>query len=335
MFKSIRAASWLVACTLVVSLVRPVSAQNSRPLSRNHREEIIFQQSGSSRLLILRGLDPHPSRLEGWNAQAGGRFDVAPGGECLAIEERTNGHAIQIVPISDHSAGPRLGEFKELRDPRWTADGRAIVATSNLRGRLGISIINLDTGAIRAINSACMSPVESRVGDPIFCQDTASVLAIGKDGNASDSIRLAEAIPGFVGKMPSALDVSSDDRRVIVEVDVRDRALAWHDGTKSEVYVWDRPEKRLTRVSRADMFAREPRWIGPKGDWLFLGFELTEGNKEMVNAGGWPAENLYRASGINATEVQEIATHVSRYSVAREREVTRGFGSPMSGCASK
>jgi hypothetical protein len=319
---------------LFIGGVSANAANDQKAGSRYGGQAIVYKKAGDPSLLIGRPGDFQDLKL---TREDVGRFDISPNGECVAFEERHGTRSIHVVSITAGKAGRPLGVFKRLRDPRWTAGGRGIYAQINDYGKLSLALVDLDGQKISTIHKECMSPVGADRGQHVLCQDATNLFVVGKDGATLESVRLKERIPNLSGKMPSPLDISVDERRVLFEVSVRDPSVAWHDGSKSEVYVWDRKTTRVTRLSPANMFAREPRWFGPDDSWLFVGFELSPNNTKVINSGRWPVENLYLVSRTNGERVEQIAAHVDRYSVTKpggaERSSTRD--SPFRECASE
>ena len=315
----------LLLSALVLGAAQPEKAGESgirlsgTPGDDAWRFTIFCKKPGRPGLLVRLLKDPRtggedfvldPPRLAG-------TFDISPNGRCLAYETGGDNRGITIASIRDHQAAHILGTFEHVRDPRWGARGRSIVVQRNDKGQLSVGWIDLANGGMSIADKQCMSPVAVPTTGQLVCRNATGLIVLSAEGKVVKSISLKERVPDYVGRIPAQTDVSTDGRRFILEVSVRDASLPWHDGSKDDVYMWDSAMERLDRMTPPNFVARQPRWLGAGGAWLFLGFELTAKNRKTIQQGGWPVENLYLMPEGGKKRPRILETDVAQYAVSR------------------
>src|SRR5438046_1808715 len=169
---------------------------------------------------------------------------ISPDGTRVAfntVEKTSDTSYVRHIAVVDVATG-KLNVFKDVPSdnsyyPSWTADEKQILFTTRPHEVWDLAAINSDGTNFHVLKPGVQnevthySPVWTRDGQSVFCQDMTNIYRIGLDGAVRAQWKIEEIIPkgDMIGE--GRIDVSPNGKRLLLSINM---------GEESGRNEWDR-----------------------------------------------------------------------------------------------
>jgi TolB protein len=156
---------------------------------------------------------------------------ISPDGTRVAFNtvEKTSGTTyVRHIAVVEVATG-KVNVFKDVPSdnsyyPSWTADGKQILFTTRPHEVWDLVAINSNGANFHVLKPGVQnevtrySPIWSRDGQSVFCEDMTNIYRLGLDGTVIDQWTIKKIIPNGDMSGDGRIDVSPDGRRVLLSI---------------------------------------------------------------------------------------------------------------------
>src|SRR6266700_99560 len=175
--------------------------------------------------------------------------------------------------------------------PTWSADGKRILFTLRQNEIWDLGLINADGTGFRVLKKGDpkevtrYSPIWTRDGQSVFCQDMTNIYQLGLDGAVRAQWKISKIIPKGDMSGDGRIDVSPDGKRLLLSIDMGEESgrKDW-DGPLPALWAFDVQSQKATRLTPKKLFGWDGVWLD-NDNILFL--SRAAGEKE---------DSIYRMS---------------------------------------
>jgi TolB protein len=240
---------------------------------------------------------------------------ISPDGTRVAfntVEKTSDTTYVRHMAVVDVATG-KVNVFKDVPSensyyPSWTADGKQILFTTRRHEIWDLVAINSDGTNFHVLKPGVQnevtrySPVWTRDGQSVFCEDMTNIYQIGLDGTIRAQWKISKIVPKGDMSGDGRIDVSPDGKRLLLSIDMGEESgrKDW-DGPVPALWAFDLQSQKATRLTPKKLFGWDGVWIdndnifflsraaGEKDDSIFR-MSVDEKNlKRLIKNGRFPS----------------------------------------------
>ena len=233
------------------------------------------------------------ANLDGTNEKkiADGLFPaISPDGTRVAFNtvEKNGTTYVRHIAVVEVATG-KVNVFKDVPSensyyPSWTADGKQILFTTRPHEVWDLAAINSNGANFHVLKPGVQnevtrySPIWSRDGQSVFCEDMTNIYRLGLDGTVIAQWTIKKIIPNGDMSGDGRIDVSPDGKRLLLSIDMGEEpgCQDW-DGPLPALWAFDVQSQKATRLTSKKLFGWDGCWID-NDNILFL--SQAAGQKE-------------------------------------------------------
>jgi TolB protein len=200
--------------------------------------------------------------------------------------EKTGNSYLRRIAVADVASGI-TNLFKEIPSENvyyatWAPDGKRILFTLRVKFVWDLGVIDADGTNFHTIKKGAQnettlySPVWSRDGESIFCQDMTNIYRLDLKGAVLTQWKVETIVPNGNMSGDGRITVSPDGKRLLLGIDMgeeQDRK-DW-DGPPPALWTFDLTTQKATRVTPKKIFGWDGCWLD-NDNILFLSQDANE-----------------------------------------------------------
>jgi TolB protein len=200
--------------------------------------------------------------------------------------EKTGNTYLRHIAIGDIASGI-ANLFKEVPSNNayyatWSPDGKRILFTLRVNDVWDLGVIDVDGTNFHTIKKGAQnettlySPVWSRDGESVFCQDMTNIYRLNLKGAVLAQWKIETIVPNANMSGDGRVTVSPDGKRLLLGIDMGEEhdRKGW-DGPPPALWSFDLATQKATRVTPAKVFGWDGCWLD-NDNILFLSQDVNE-----------------------------------------------------------
>ena len=200
--------------------------------------------------------------------------------------EKTGNTYLRRIAIADVASGI-ANLFKEVPSNNayyatWSPDGKRILFTLRVKDVWDLGVIDVDGTNFHTIKKGAQnettlySPVWSRDGESVFCQDMTNIYRLDLKGAVLAQWKIETIVPNGNMSGDGRITVSPDGKRLLLGIDMGEEhdRKDW-DGPPPALWSFDLATQKATRVTPTKIFGWDGCWLD-NDNILFLSQDADE-----------------------------------------------------------